>query len=154
MSTEMKLIMENWRRNVLNEQETKMNTVGDLKRALLAAIQAKRKDIGKAELKKSAAGVLLSLVPGGVAAKKIYDVIRNVYTLPDDKRSNTALDHLNVDDQMSAVLDNRVENQFIKDYLKQFEKVSDDVKLGNLDMTQMLSDFIRKKYKNTKVEKA
>ena len=50
-------------------------------------------------------------------------------------------------------MDDRVENQFIKDYLTKFDKVPDDVKLGNIDMTQLLSDFIKEKYEQTKVEK-
>ena len=153
MSKEMKLIMENWRRNIVNEQPVEILTVGDLKSALMGALKAKRKGIASDELKKTAAGILLDLIPGASTAKSITGMLMNIYKLPDDKRTNTGLDSLNVDDQVSAVLDDRVENQFIKDYLKKFENVPDTVKLGNLDMTQMLTDFVKDKYKNTKVEK-
>ncbi len=153
MKNDMKIIMENWRRNTLNEQEAQLMTVGDLKAALLGALQAKKQGIAAGELKNTATGLLLDLIPGAGTAKNIADILVNVYKLPDEKRTNTGLDSLNVNDQVSAVLDDRVENQFIKDYLTKFDKVPDDVKLGNIDMTQLLSDFIKEKYEQTKVEK-
>lgn len=152
MKSDMKLIMENWRKNILKEQ-LEITTVGDLKAALLGALQAKKQDTAASELKNTATGLLLDLIPGAGTAKNIADILINVYKLPDEKRTNTGLDALNVDDQISAVLDDRVENQFIKDYLQKFDKVPDNVKLGELNMTQLLSDFIKEKYEQTKVEK-
>ena len=152
MKNEMKVIMESFRKNVLKEQPD-IITVGDLKAALLGALQAKKQDIAASELKKTATGLLIGLIPGAGTAKSIADILINVYKLPDEKRTNTGLDALNVDDQISAVLDDRVENQFIKDYLKQFEEVPDSTKLGELDMTKLLTDFIKQKYSNTTVEK-
>jgi len=152
MNNEMKVIMETFRKNVLKE-EVKLMTVGDLRKALADAIQAKRRDIAASELKKTAAGLVIDLIPGAGTVKNISDILMNVYRLPDEKRTNTALDALNVDDQISAVLDDRVENQFIKDYLKQFEEVPDSTNLGELDMTKLLTDFIKQKYNNTTVEK-
>ncbi len=153
MSRKMKLIMESWRKNTLKEQEGQMMTVGDLKSALMGALQAKKQGQASEELKNTATGILLDLIPGAATAKSIADIVLNVYKLPDEKRTNTGLDAMNVDDQISAVLDDRVENQFIKDYLAKFDKVPDSVKLGDINMTQLLSDFIKEKYKQTKVEK-
>ena len=152
MNNQMKVIMENWRKNILKE-EAKIMTVGDLKKALNDAVQAKRRNRAASELTKTGAGIILDLIPGAGTIKNIADVLINVYRLPDEKRSNTGLDALNVDDEISAVLDDRVENQFIKDYLKQFEKVPDSTNLGELDMTQLLTDFIKQKYNNTTVQK-
>jgi len=161
MSTDMKLIMESWRKNILTEEETlEIKTVGDLKKALLMALKVKKQNLSKSAMKTGAGKIgwelAKTILPGigaAEAAKDVYDIMRSVYVLPDDKRTNTGLDVLNVDDQISAVLDDRVENQFIKGYLKQFEKVPDSVSLGNMDMTKMLTDFVAEKYKNTKVEK-
>jgi len=137
-------------RHVLHEQQ--IQTVGELKQALIGAVQAKKAGQAKSELKDTAVGILLDFFPGAGTAKGIADIFRSVYSMPDEKRSNTGLDFLNVDDDISVITDDRVENAFIKSFLKQFEKVPDNVKLGEIDMTKLLTDFIKEKYNNTKVE--
>lgn len=137
---------------VIKEQENQIQTVGELKQALVGAIQAKKTNQAKSELKDTAVGILLDFVPGASTAKSIVDVFKNVYSMPDEKRSNTGLDFLNVDDNISVVTDDRVENAFIKKFLNQFEKVPDNTKLGDIDMTKLLTDFIKQEYGNTKLE--
>ena len=137
-------------RLVLREQQ--IQTVGELKQALLGAVQAKKAGQAKSELKDTAVGILLDFFPGAGTAKSIADIFKNVYVMPDENRSNTGLDFLNVDDDISVITDDRVENAFIKSFLKQFEKVPDNVKLGEINMTELLSNFIADKYNNTKVE--
>ena len=71
MKNDMNLIMESWRRNTLNEQEAQLMTVGDLKAALLGALQAKKQGIAAGELKNTATGLLLDLIPGAGTAKTL-----------------------------------------------------------------------------------
>ena len=160
MKNDMKLIMENWRRSALEEQEApKIETVKDFRMALAQAMAAKdsaeTRGAGKSIAKNTLGGLLATVIPGAAAAKSLYDSIKAMYyNWPDERRTNTALDALNIDDDVSAVLDDRVENQFIKDWLKRLEGVPGETKLGNIDMNRMLSDFIKDKYQGTIVKKS
>jgi hypothetical protein len=136
--------------NVISEQEL-IQTIGELKQALLGAMQAKKANLAKSELKGTAVGILMDFIPGAATAKSISDLLTNVYAMPDEKRSNTGLDFLNVDDNISVITDDNVENAFIKSFLKQLEAVPDNTKMGAIDMTTMLTDFIAQNYGNTKV---
>jgi len=149
--TTIRQIIKEEIQNVISEQET-IQTVGELKQALLGAMQAKQTNQAKSELKDTAVGILMDFIPGAATAKSISDLIKNVYTMPDEKTSNTGLDFLNVDDNISIITDDNVENAFIKSFLSQFEKVPDNVKLGEINMTTLLTDFISQEYGNTKLE--
>ena len=137
---------------VVKEQENKIQTIGELKQALLGAMQAKKTNLAKSELKGTAVGILMDFIPGASTAKSITDLVTNVYAMPDEKRSNTGLDFLNVDDNISIITDDNVENAFIKSFLKQFKEIPDNTKVGDIDMTTMLTDFIAREYGNTKVK--
>ena len=150
MSNDMKLIMENWRREVLSESNLK--TYGDLKQALQGALKFKKGEIQKDAIKDTATGALLDFIPGGATFKSVFDLGKTLYNLPDEKRSNTGLDRLNVDDEVSAVVDDRVENQFIQKYLKSLVNMDDNMPLETTDMTKLLTKFIEKEYGSTKVE--
>ena len=102
MSKEMKLIMENWRSSVLSEQE-ELSTVGDLRAALQAAVSAKRKGIATDQLKNAAVDILVDLVPGAGTVKSVAEFFLNIYKMPDEKKTNTALDYLNIDDEISKI---------------------------------------------------
>ena len=112
MSTKMKIIMENWRSN-LNEQ-VEVQTVGQLVRLLNLAIQSKRKKLAADSGSKEVVDAFLGLFPGMGAVKSVGDLLKKVYSMPDEKKTQTALDYLNVDDQISAIVDDRVENAFLK----------------------------------------
>ena len=146
--------------NVLSEQQEEIQTVGQLKQALQAAVLAKKKNLAKDQMKSGAAKfgweAAKALLPGvGLAAetlKDVYGIIKGVYGLDDKKRTNTALDYLNVDDQVSAVVDDRVENQFIKDYMEFLDGQADEQRIESVNMTKLLTSFIKQKYNSTTVE--
>jgi hypothetical protein len=146
--------------NVLSEQQEEIQTVGQLKQALQAAVQAKKKNLAKDQMKAGASKfgweLTKAILPGvGLAAetvKDVYGIIKGVYGLDDKKRTNTALDHLNVDDQVSAVVDDRVENQFIKDYMQFLDGQDDEQRIESVNMTKLLTNFIKQKYNQTTVE--
>lgn len=150
MSNDMKVIMESWRRSVLNESN--LQTYGDLKQALRGALKFKKGELQKDALKDTGTGALLDLIPGGATFKTIFDLGKTLYSLPDEKVSNTGLDYLNVDDEISAVVDDRVENQFIQKYLNTLESMDDNTPLETTDITKLLTNYIEKEYGSTKVE--
>jgi len=159
----MKLLFENWRK-YLNEavdweaeaektgdEPAKLETVGDLRNILDKIILAKRTEGGLGALKDIGLGAVLDLVPGASTAKTVYDVFQSTYNLPDDKKTNTALDKLNVDDQVSAVVDDTVENAFLKGMKSELEGLPDEQSLEELDMTKMLSNYISAEFEKTVV---
>lgn len=152
MSKQMKVIMENWRRSVLSEQD-RILTVGELRNSINQAMKVKRGEIQKDALKDFGASLIIDLVPGAASLKSAFDLAKTLYKLPDSKRTNTGLDYLNVDDQVSAVVDDRVENAFLNDLLNVLKDMDDTAELEDIDMTNRLSNYIEDKFKNTKVEK-
>ena len=137
--------MTEWRQFV-NEQESQLNTIGDLKRALKLAIQAKRDGQGKDALKDFAVGALLDAIPGAGTAKGIFDLVRSTYKMPDDKKTNTALDFLNVDDEVSAIVDDSIENAFLKVLGQELKGESDERRLEDLDVTTLLQKYIAREF--------
>lgn len=150
MSKQMRAIMKNWRKSVIQEQVT---NVGQLRATLARALQVKKGEVRKDAIKNTAADLVLDVIPGGATIKNVFDLAKSFYTLPDEKKTNTGLDYLNVDDDVSAVVDDRVENQFLQDTLSSIKDLDDSYPLEDLDMTTRLSNFIKEKYNQTKVDK-
>tara|TARA_R100000008_G_C3560283_1_gene155737 strand:+ start:435 stop:923 length:489 start_codon:yes stop_codon:yes gene_type:complete len=160
----VKLIYENWRGFLsgkdweaeaenIDSKPQQLNTVGDLRAVLAKAITSKKTSGGLAALKKVGISAVLDLA-GISTAKTLYDVFQAMYNLPDDKKTNTALDKLNVDDQVSKVVDDTVENSFLKGLQDKFEGIPDDTPLKDLDMTKLLSQFISDEFEKTNVSGA
>ena len=102
MSKDMKLIMENWRRNTLNEAE--FDTIGKVRKAIKGAISAKKKEISSQQAKELGVDTLIGAVPvvGNIAsvAKGLFGVAKSMYKLPDSEKTGTGLDNLNIDDMI------------------------------------------------------
>lgn len=146
MSKEMKLIMEDWRGYVSEQNQLQINTVGQLKSLLSSAIKAKRKKGAAKEGGKAILGAFLDLVPAVASAKNIAALLKAVYSMPDEKKTQTGLDYLNIDDQISAIVDDRVESGFIKHMFHRFENEGDDTPLSNFDMTKEINSFLDKRF--------
>ena len=48
-------------------------------------------------------------------------MVKNTYSMPDEKRTGTAFDALDVDDEVSAIVDDPIENSFVKAVSKEIE---------------------------------
>ena len=60
---------------------------------------------------------------------------------------------MNVDDDVSKVIDDAIENEFLKDWELALSSLSDDKELEEIDVTKALSNWMKKKYDNTTVSK-
>jgi len=76
-----------------------------------------------------------------------------MYNLPDDKKTNTGLDKLNVDDQVSKVVDDRIENAFLNDFSMYLKSFDDETPLEKLDVTELLGTYISDEFLKTVVAK-
>ena len=148
MSNEMKIIMENWRKTVSENVEEPIETYGQLRNQLSTAINAKKKEA----VKGFGIGLVLDAL-GGAIFKDTATFIKTMYKLPDDKKTNTVLDvFLNVDDDVSSIIDDNLENAFLQDFLKIIEQKPDEEKITS-NITQELQDYVANKFNNKTVKK-
>jgi len=166
--SEMKLIMERWRSSVGDLDEifglgTKsvgvgpqmknvedVKTVGDL-RALIQTAQLKKRGEqlkgGVIDAAKSAiVDEIIGKVPGLAAAKNMFDLARSAYSLPDEATQGTALKFLNIDDDVSKIVDDPIENAFLGELSKTLQEKPDETKLEDIDMTRELQTYLADKF--------
>jgi hypothetical protein len=137
----MKTIMEGWRFHINEETAEEIQTVGDLRAAINKAREDKKKGVvGKTVINTLSSATGIDLI------QNLGSMLKDVYRLPDEKRTNTFLDRLDVDDDVSDIVDDAIENMFLNDASKEFEGLPDDTRLDQIDMTQRLSDFIAKRF--------
>ena len=146
--------MENWRK-FLKEQEGDVivtgdfNTIGDLRKALSGIRTGKAIDVGKKAISGAFGGVS-DVVTAGVGP-----IIKALWTKgqkdPKLAKSSKVLDKLMIDPFVSKVVDDDVEREFIKDLSKEIDKKEDHERLADMDMTNLLSKYIKKDYAGTTV---
>jgi len=87
-----------------------METYGDLKKAInTISLKQKGAKIGNVAL-----DAVLGAIPGIGTAKSTFDFVKAAFLKPDTKKSNSWLDKLDIDDEMSSIVDDTVENGFLK----------------------------------------
>jgi hypothetical protein len=176
------LIMENWRQYLHEEKveealpfsskskmdkamadvpeeepSTGIKTVGDLKRFVKLL---KLKNAGGAAGKK-ALSLLAGMLPGGGTILNVFGdikdagaLLRKLYGMDDKYQSNTSMDALNIDDNISKIVDDPIETNFINYLIKdKFANASDDEKLTNYDATRLLQDYLADQFGGTTVKK-
>ena len=98
-----------------------LNTYGDLKKVIKAiSLKQKGEKIGDVAL-----DTIMGFIPGADAARTTFDFIKAAFSKPDTKKTKTWLDKLDIDDQMSAIVDDTVENGFLKALSKTIESEDD-----------------------------
>jgi hypothetical protein len=143
--SDMKLIMEGWR-GYLHEQEDPFQTIGDLRQVLKRIIASKKQGAAIDAAKDIAAGAILDVIPGAATVKSLFDLVKPMYSLPDEKRTGTSLDKLDVDDDISDIVDDTVEDNFLIDFAKILERYPDTTPLNNVNITKALQNYISNKY--------
>ena len=132
-----------------------VETVGDLRKLIASAQDAKRWEQTKGEAGEAVKGAIvdeiLGKIPGASAAKSLFDFVKASYDLPDDARTGTALDHLDVDDDVAKIVDDPIENSFLDALGKKLESMDGEKRLEDLDMTSLLSDYIRAEFNSRTV---
>ena len=128
-----------------------LKTYGDLKKVIssitrnqkIKAVAGGVVDIGI----EGAIDAAKTIIPGIGTAKTTYDLVKKFITKPDTKKTKTWLDKLDVDDSMSRIIDDTVENGFIQTIAKTIENEPDDKSLEqDFNMNQKLVDFLKNNY--------
>ena len=120
-----------------------LKTYGDLKN-VIKSITLKQKG-GK--IAGVGLGVLMGFIPGADAAKTTFDFIKAAMSKPDNKKTKTWLDKLDIDDDMSLIVDDTVENGFMQFISKTFEAESNDKPLeSDFNMNAKMVGYLQKNY--------
>jgi hypothetical protein len=125
-----------------------LTTYGDLKKVIRAiALKQKGEKIGDIAL-----GTLIGFIPGAEAAKTTFDFIRAAISKPDTKKTKTWLDKLDIDDEMSAIVDDTVENGFMQMMSKTIESKPDTQELEpDFNMNAEMVNYLKDKYEGRTV---
>ena len=131
----------------VSEEENSLKTYGDLKK-IIKSISLKQK--GQAIVSQGKSFFLdqaLGLIPGASNAKTTYDFIKAAISKPDDKKTKTWLDRLDVDDQMSKIVDDTVENGFMKDMAAAIDQEANEKELEpDFNMNAKMVNWLSQKY--------
>ena len=124
-----------------------LETYGDLKKLIngISKQQKGEKIISKG--KEFALDQILGLIPGASNAKTAFDFIKTAISKPDGKKTNTWLDKLDIDDDMSQIVDDTVENGFMQTITKSIESEQDSKPLeDDFNMNAKMVDYLKKTY--------
>ena len=127
--------------------DIELKTYGDLKNAINSISSKQKGDKIVSQGKSFAVDQILGLFPGASNAKTLYDFIKAATLRPDDKKSKTWLDKLDVDDDVSAIVDDTVENGFLKYISDRIKSKNDNEDLeDDFNMNQELASYLSDKY--------
>tara|TARA_R100001086_G_C11732743_1_gene230187 strand:+ start:193 stop:651 length:459 start_codon:yes stop_codon:yes gene_type:complete len=152
MPKEMKVIMENWNRYIL--QEAPLETVGDLRKLIKThrAMEA-GKELGKkaAEAAIEQIPVVSNIFSLWKGAQDAKEIVGKLYGAEDSFKSSTGLDKLNVDDDVSKIVDDPIEVAFINDLLKAMENMDDLDPIPDVNVE--LQKYLADKFNSNQVKK-
>lgn len=124
-----------------------LETYGDLKKLInnISKQQKGEKIISKG--KEFALDQVLGLIPGASNAKTAFDFIKTAISKPDAKKTNTWLDKLDIDDEMSQIVDDTVENGFMQAMANSIESEADTKPLeDDFNMNAKMVDYLKQTY--------
>jgi len=121
-----------------------LNTYGDLKQVIKSISQnQKGEKIGDIAL-----DTIANFIPGADLAKNTFSFIKAAFTKPDAKKTKTWLDKLDVDDEMSAIVDDTVENGFLQKISKDIENADNSKPLEqDFNMNAKMVNYLKDTYK-------
>ena len=124
-----------------------LKTYGDLKKVLKAISLKQKGEKIISQGKEVAIDTLLGLIPGAGAAKTVLGFLTAAVKKPDTKKTNTWLDRLDIDDKVSQIVDDTIENQFMDAMAKKIEQEADDKELGDdFNMNTELQQWLANTY--------
>jgi len=121
-----------------------IHTVGDLRK-----VWSKRRT---GEL----ASELLKAIPAFgpyIALKDTGSLFKKLYMAGDDFEDQPGLAALSIDPRVSRIVDDKIELAFIRELISKFEGAPDEQKLTDFKSTELIQNFIAKKFNGITVKK-
>jgi uncharacterized protein (UPF0335 family) len=129
-----------------------LETYGDLKTLINNINKRQKGDKIISKGKEFALDQVLGLIPGASNAKTAFDFIKTAILKPDTKKTNTWLDKLDIDDDMSKIIDDTVENGFMQAMASSIEAEPNTKTLeDNFNMNAKMVDYLKNTYKGRTV---
>jgi len=126
---------------------SELKTYGDLKKLINGVIKNQKGEKILSKGKEIAIDQVLGFIPGASNAKSLFDFIKTAITKPDSQKTNTWLDKLDVDDDMSRIVDDTVENGFMQTMSKTIEKENDTKPLElDFNMNAQMVNYLKQQY--------
>jgi hypothetical protein len=131
---------------------SKLETYGDLKKIIkMISLQQKGGKIVSQGVE-LALDQVLGLIPGASNAKTAFDFIKSAVSKPDTKKTDTWLDKLDIDDEMSAIVDDTIENGFMKAMAASIEAEPNDKSLEpDFNMNAKMVNYLKQQYQGRTV---
>ena len=124
-----------------------LKTYGDLKKLIQGISRQQKGEKILSKGKEVALDTLLGFIPFASAAKTTFDFMRAAISKPDGKKTDTWLDKLDIDDDMSKIVDDTVENGFMQMMAKTIEGESDTKPLEqDFNMNAKMVDYLKTHY--------
>jgi hypothetical protein len=125
-----------------------IKTYGELKKAIKDIInKQKLEKVGSVSV-----DTIIGAIPVLGNIKSGLDFMNALVKAPDTQKTKTWIDKLQVDDQVSAIVDDTVESGFIKLIASSIEKEADNKPLeSDFDMNAKLIDYLKGKFKGRSV---
>lgn len=150
----LKLYIQECIKQEINESEEadEIKTFGDLKKVLNAIVLSKgSKEKAKSLFKKAGIkgtlDVALDFVPYGSAAKSVAGLIKGLTKIKDEARPDSFLGGFDIDDEISKIVDNNLEDEFVRQLVSKIENKPDDAPLVGFNMTNELNNFLKLNFK-------
>ena len=124
-----------------------LKTYGDLKKLINGVIKNQKGEKILSKGKEIALDQVLGFIPGASNAKSLFDFIKTSISKPDVQKTGTWLDKLDVDDDMSRIVDDTVENGFMQTIAKTLEKENDTKPLeSDFNMNAQMVNYLKQQY--------
>lgn len=123
---------------LLIEQEQQQMTWGILKKELKKFIRNK-KGVGVAKAS-------LGFVPFVGGARDLFDVLKALKNIPDNKLPRGFLSKFDIDDNIQKIVDNNIEEEFVKYIVKYIEDKDDEELVNDFNMTDILNRFLQQEF--------
>ena len=124
------------------QEAVQPRTYGDVKKAIKQILLKKKGGALGGVLTDQVVGELVKLIPVVGKAKVAYDLVKAIYSATDSVKTNTILDKINVDDDYSKIVDDKLEMAFYEIYLD--EQLMNEI--ANLE-DRSLDTLIQKEYR-------
>ena len=126
---------------------SELKTYGDLKKLINGVIKNQKGEKILSKGKEIALDQVLGFIPGASNAKSLFDFIKTAISKPDGQKTDTWLDKLDVDDDMSRIVDDTVENGFMQTMAKIIEKENDTKPLElDFNMNAQMVNYLKQQY--------
>lgn len=132
-----------------NTSNGNVQTWGGLRSMIQSLITKKKLNAAKSGAVNILVDQVVGLIPGASNVKTAFDFFKSIYSADDTKKTNTWIDKLNVDDKYSEIVDDSVEDQFVKHLVKMLEGKPAEEKLPqDFNINDELIKYLSDQYDN------